>query len=82
MKTQIPAPDAHQDMREALRALCSSFDSAYWQKVDHARGYPEAFVDALTHAGWLAALIPADYGGSALDTGQIPRRLELHDCPG
>ena len=66
MKTQIPAPDAHQDMREALRALCSSFDSAYWQKVDHARGYPEAFVDALTHAGWLAALIPADYGGSGL----------------
>ena len=66
MKTQIPAPDAHQDMREALRALCASFDSAYWQKVDHARGYPEAFVDALTRAGWLAALIPAEYGGSGL----------------
>ena len=66
MKTQIPAPDAHQDMREALRALCTGFDSAYWQKVDHARGYPEAFVDALTHAGWLAALIPAEYGGSGL----------------
>ena len=66
MKTQIPAPDAHQDMREALRTLCASFDSAYWQKVDHARGYPEAFVDALTHAGWLAALIPAEYGGSGL----------------
>ena len=58
MKTQIPAPDAHQDMREALRTLCASFDSAYWQTVDHARGYPEAFVDALTHAGWLAALTP------------------------
>jgi acyl-CoA dehydrogenase len=66
MKTQIPAPDAHQDMRDALRTLCASFDSAYWQKVDHARGYPEAFVDALTHAGWLAALIPAEYGGSGL----------------
>ena len=66
MKTQIPAPDTHQDMREALRALCASCDSAYWQKVDHARGYPEAFVDALTHAGWLAALIPAEYGGSGL----------------
>ena len=66
MKTQIPAPDAHQDMREALRALCTGFDSAYWQKVDHARGYPEAFVDALTQAGWLAALIPAEYGGSGL----------------
>ncbi len=66
MKTLIPTPDAHQDMREALRALCGSFDAAYWQKVDHARGYPEAFVDALTQAGWLAALIPADYGGSGL----------------
>ncbi len=53
-------------MREALRALCGSFDAAYWQKVDHERVYPEAFVDALTQAGWLAALIPADYGGSGL----------------
>ncbi|HZX84015.1 MAG TPA: acyl-CoA dehydrogenase family protein [Reyranella sp.] len=66
MKTQIPAPDGHQEMREALRALCGGFDAAYWQKVDHERGYPEAFVDALTQAGWLAALIPADYGGSGL----------------
>ena len=66
MKTQIPTPDGHQDMREALRALCGGFDAAYWQKIDHERGYPEAFVDALTQAGWLAALIPADYGGSGL----------------
>jgi acyl-CoA dehydrogenase len=66
MKTQIPTPDGHQEMREALRALCGGFDAAYWQKVDHERGYPEAFVDALTQAGWLAALIPADYGGSGL----------------
>ena len=66
MKTQIPTPDGHQEMREALRALCGGFDAAYWQKIDHERGYPEAFVDALTQAGWLAALIPADYGGSGL----------------
>ncbi|MGJ7492350.1 acyl-CoA dehydrogenase family protein [Variovorax sp. ZT4R33] len=66
MKTQIPTPDGHQEMREALRSLCGGFDAAYWQKVDHARGYPEAFVDALTQAGWLAALIPSDYGGSGL----------------
>lgn len=66
MKTQIPTPDAHQEMREALRALCSGFDSAYWQQVDHERGYPDAFVKALTDAGWLAALIPQDYGGSGL----------------
>jgi len=62
----IPAADAHQDLREALRDLCAQFDSKYWQEVDDARGYPEAFVNALTEAGWLAALIPAEYGGSGL----------------
>lgn len=66
MRTEIPTPDAHQEMREALRALCNRFDSAYWQKVDAERGYPEAFVDALTQAGWMAALIPTEYGGSGL----------------
>jgi acyl-CoA dehydrogenase len=66
MKTELPYPDEHQDMREALRDLCGSFDSAYWQRVDEDRGYPEAFVNALTQAGWLAALIPTEYGGSGL----------------
>ena len=66
MKTTIPIPDAYQDMREALRGLLAGFDSAYWQKVDHERGYPDAFVTALTEAGWLAALIPSEYGGSGL----------------
>jgi acyl-CoA dehydrogenase len=56
----------HAELREALRALCNGFDAAYWQKVDEARGYPEAFVDALTKAGWLSALIPEEYGGSGL----------------
>jgi acyl-CoA dehydrogenase len=54
------------DLREGVRALCAQFDSAYWQKVDEARVYPEAFVDALTQAGWMAALIPEQYGGSGL----------------
>ena len=58
--------DPHSDLRDAVRALCNQYDSAYWQQVDEARGYPEAFVDALTKAGWLAALIPEDYGGSGL----------------
>ena len=66
MKTNIPTPDAYQDMREALRGLLAGFDPAYWQKVDHERGYPDAFVTALTDAGWLAALIPSEYGGSGL----------------
>ena len=76
MKTQIPTPDVHQEMRDALRALCGSFDSAYWQKVDHERGYPEAFVNALTEAGWLAALIPADYGGSGLGLAEASVIME------
>jgi acyl-CoA dehydrogenase len=54
------------DLREGVRDLCAQFDSAYWQKVDEARAYPEAFVDALTQAGWMAALIPEQYGGSGL----------------
>jgi len=59
-------PQTHQDLRDAVRALCNQYDSAYWQKVDEARAYPEAFVDALTQAGWMSALIPEEYGGSGL----------------
>jgi acyl-CoA dehydrogenase len=62
----LPAVDRHQELREGVRALCARFDSVYWQRVDAERGYPEAFVDALTAAGWLAAMIPAEYGGSGL----------------
>ena len=62
----IPAVDRHQELREGVRALCARFDSAYWQRVDAERGYPEAYVDALTGAGWLAAMIPNEYGGSGL----------------
>ena len=59
-------PQTHQDLRDAVRALCNQFDSAYWQKVDEERAYPEAFVDALTQAGWMSALIPEEFGGSGL----------------
>ncbi len=55
-----------QDIREAIRDLCAAFPAEYHRKVDQARGYPEAFVDALTKAGWMAALIPEEYGGSGL----------------
>jgi acyl-CoA dehydrogenase len=58
--------DPHAELREGVRAVCRQFDSAYWQKVDEERAYPEAFVDALTKAGWLSALIPEEYGGSGL----------------
>ena len=58
--------DPFQDIREAVRDLCQQFPAEYFRKVDEERGYPEAFVDALTKAGWLAALIPQEYGGSGL----------------
>ncbi|OYD60206.1 UNVERIFIED_ORG: acyl-CoA dehydrogenase [Burkholderia sp. CF145] len=58
--------DPFQDIREAVRDLCGQFPAEYFRKVDEERGYPEAFVDALTKAGWLAALIPQEYGGSGL----------------
>src|SRR5512133_2882406 len=60
------APDQHQDLRDAMRALCAGFPDEYHRKIDEARAYPEAFVDALTKAGWLAAMIPQEYGGSGL----------------
>ncbi len=66
MAIVIPSPDDHSDLREAVRALCARFDGAYWREVDEARGYPEAFTEALTEAGWLAALIPEEFGGAGL----------------
>ncbi|WP_175871139.1 acyl-CoA dehydrogenase family protein [Burkholderia sp. BCC0397] len=63
---QTTQHDPYQDIREAVRDLCSQFPGEYFRQIDHARGYPDAFVDALTKAGWLAALIPQEYGGSGL----------------
>src|ERR1700758_3632143 len=63
---QTTQQDSFQDIREAVRDLCHQFSSEYFRKIDEERGYPEAFVDALTKAGWLAALIPQEYGGSGL----------------
>ena len=58
--------DSHQDLRDAIRDLCADFPASYFREIDEARGYPAAFVDALTKAGWLAAFIPLEYGGSGL----------------
>ncbi|WP_321932558.1 acyl-CoA dehydrogenase family protein [Burkholderia cenocepacia] len=63
---QTTQHDPYQDIREAVRDLCSQFPGEYFRQIDDARGYPNAFVDALTKAGWLAALIPQEYGGSGL----------------
>ena len=62
----IPKPDRHQEMREALRALCAEFPPEYHRSHDQAATYPVEFIDALTKAGWLAAMIPEEFGGSGL----------------
>jgi acyl-CoA dehydrogenase len=71
-----PSAAAHVDLREAVRDLCARFDAAYWRACDAARAYPDAFVEALTKAGWLAALIPEDYGGSGLGIAEASVILE------
>jgi acyl-CoA dehydrogenase len=63
---QTTHSDSFTDIREAVRDLCAQFPAEYFRKIDEERGYPEAFVEALTKAGWLAALIPQEYGGSGL----------------
>ena len=62
----LNAADEHQEIRDAVRHLCSQFPDEYFRKVDEARAYPEKFVDALMEAGWLAAMIPEEYGGTGL----------------
>jgi acyl-CoA dehydrogenase len=66
----------HQELRDAVRALCAQFPADYFRKIDHERGYPEQFVDALTRAGWLAALIPTQYGGSGLGLSEASVIME------
>jgi acyl-CoA dehydrogenase len=58
--------DDHAAIRESVRALCADFPGEYWRALDRERGYPTEFVAALTKAGFLAALIPEEYGGSEL----------------
>lgn len=58
--------DNYQEIRNAIRELCSDFPSEYFRRIDEQRAYPEEFVGALTRAGWLGALIPAEYGGAGL----------------
>ena len=73
----------YQDIREAVRALCADFPDAYHRQVDEERAYPQEFVEALTKAGWLAALIPQEYGGSGLGLAEASVILEeINRCGG
>ena len=69
-------PDQYQEIRDAVRALCAEYPDEYHRKIDEQRGYPEAFVDALTKAGWMAALIPQEYGGSGLGLAEASVIME------
>jgi acyl-CoA dehydrogenase len=68
--------DLHHDLRAGVRDLCKTFPDSYWRELDAARAYPDAFVKALTEAGYLAALIPEEYGGSGLGVGEAAIILE------
>jgi acyl-CoA dehydrogenase len=69
-------PDQYQEIRDAVRALCAEFPDEYHRGIDQQRTYPEAFVTALTKAGWLAALIPTEYGGSGLGLAEASVIME------
>ncbi len=68
-------PD-REEIRAAVRKLCADFPDTYWREVDRKGEYPDKFVDALTNAGWLAALIPTEYGGPGLKVADAAVILE------
>ena len=72
----MPGVELHQDLRAGVRDLCKGFPDSYWRELDAQRAYPEAFVKALTDAGYLAALIPEEYGGSGLGVAEASIILE------
>ncbi|ATA56353.1 acyl-CoA dehydrogenase family protein [Variovorax boronicumulans] len=79
----IATDNRFPDIRDAVRDLCAQFPNEYFRKVDEARGYPAEFVDALTKAGWMAALIPQEYGGSGLGLTEASVIMEeINRCGG
>ncbi len=78
----LPLDSGWSDIRDGVRRICEGFPNEYWVKLDHEAAYPTAFVRALTEAGYLAALIPEDYGGSGLPLSAACAVLEtIHDSP-
>jgi len=71
-----PFDQPHREIREEVRKLCAAFPANYWRELDRQRAYPSEFVAALTEAGYLAALIPEEYGGSGLPLSAAAAILE------
>ncbi len=79
----IEKQERFQDMRDALRDLCSRFPDEYFRKIDERRGYPDTFIKALTDAGWLSVMIPQEYGGSGLGLAEASVVMEeINRCGG
>lgn len=76
MPNDFEMPALEQDIRQAVRALCARFPEAYWRQLDRDRAYPEAFVKAMTEAGWLSILIPEQYGGGGIGISAAAAVLE------
>jgi alkylation response protein AidB-like acyl-CoA dehydrogenase len=74
-ETEYPASE-HDEIRDSVRKLCLEFPGEYWRKLDREAAYPTEFVQALTEAGYLAALIPEEYGGSGLPLAAAAAILE------
>jgi alkylation response protein AidB-like acyl-CoA dehydrogenase len=77
--------EAFADIRDSVGALCADFPGEYWRRLDAERAYPEEFVRALTEAGFLAALIPQEYGGSGLgiaEAAAIMEEIQKSGCNG
>ncbi|MEE1556429.1 MAG: acyl-CoA dehydrogenase family protein, partial [Alphaproteobacteria bacterium] len=75
--------ETHPEIRDAVRALCKGFPGEYWRQCDRDRAYPTDFVRALSDAGYLAVLIPEEYGGSGLGISEAAAILgEIHHSGG
>lgn len=80
---ELTQSNNHHEIRDAIRDLCAAFPDEYFRKVDEERAYPEQFVNALTEAGWMAALIPQEYGGSGLGLTEASVIMEeINRCGG
>jgi acyl-CoA dehydrogenase len=78
-----PLPtDPHVEIRQEVAKLCARFPGEYWRKLDQVRAYPTEFVHALTEAGYLAALIPEEYGGAGLPLSAAASILETIHAEG
>src|SRR5438270_4302719 len=81
--TSASNTELRQQLKNAVRELCRNFPDPYWRELDRRRAYPEAFVQALTKAGYMATLIPEEYGGAGMGIAEAATILEeIHHSGG